>query len=133
MIRSNIKRIIYNSDDKISKVLKTFGLYSHITNNRPFALLINNNNQCIATITDGDIRRYLSKGGKVDDPIIFSGNKKFHYLDKNSTLNKKIREFEKLFSMQSGIYTLPVLNKDNNNGPPYYTRGVLVCLFRVRK
>ena len=48
----------------------------------------------IATITDGDIRRYLSKGGKVDDPIILSGNKKFHYLDKNSTLNKKIREFE---------------------------------------
>jgi D-glycero-alpha-D-manno-heptose-7-phosphate kinase len=112
MIRSNIKRIIYNSDDKISKVLKTFGLYAQITNNRPFALLINKNNQCIATITDGDIRRYLSKGGKVDDPIIFPGNKKFHYLDKNSTLNKKIREFEKLFSMQSGIYTLPVLNKD---------------------
>ena len=54
-----------------------------MTNNRPFALIINNNKQCIATITDGDIRRYLSKGGKVDDPIILSGNKKFHYLDKN--------------------------------------------------
>ena len=112
MIKSNIKKIIYKSDDKISKVLKTFGLYSQITNNRSFALLINKNNQCIATITDGDIRRYLSKGGKLNDPIIRSGNKNFHYLDINSTLNKKIREFEKLFSTQSGIYTLPVLNND---------------------
>ena len=115
MKKLNIKKIIYNSDDKISKVLKTFGLHAQMTNNRPFALIINNNKQCIATITDGDIRRYLSKGGKVDDPIILSGNKKFHYLDKNSTLNKKIREFEKLFNMQSGIYTLPVLNKEKKS------------------
>ena len=41
MIKSNIKKIIYKSDDKISKVLKTFGLYSQITNDRSFVLLIN--------------------------------------------------------------------------------------------
>lgn len=46
-------------------------------------LFIHSNNQLIASITDGDIRRWILKGGKLDDSIKLAANYQPRYLDES--------------------------------------------------
>jgi D-glycero-alpha-D-manno-heptose-7-phosphate kinase len=110
-MKSKINKIKYDKNTTISKVLKSFGIHSALTNNKPFGVIVDKEDKCLSIITDGDIRRYLSKKGRLDDEIYKASNKKFYFINHNDTTNKKIREFEKLFQTNIGILTLPVLNK----------------------
>ena len=48
-------------------------------NNVKTLIVINSQNKVIGTATDGDIRRYLLKGGNVQDSIDNACNKSFNY------------------------------------------------------
>ena len=111
-MNSTLNKIVYNKNAKILEVIKTFGEFTSLTNNRAFGLLVNNKKKCIASFTDGDIRRHLSiKGNKLTDKIYKASNKNFHYLHANCSYNNKIRGFEKLLKKNVGILTLPLIDK----------------------
>jgi D-glycero-alpha-D-manno-heptose-7-phosphate kinase len=110
-MKSKISKIKYDKNILISKVIKSFGVHSALTNNKPFGVIVDEKDKCLGIITDGDIRRYLSKKGRLNDKIYKASNKKFHFINDDDTTNKRIREFEKLFKTNLGILTLPVLNK----------------------
>lgn len=114
-MKSKISKIKYDKNILISKVIKSFGVHSALTNNKPFGVIVDEKDKCLGIITDGDIRRYLSKKGRLNDKIYKASNKKFHFINDDDTTNKRIREFEKLFKTNLGILTLPVLNKKKTN------------------
>ena len=76
-MKSKINKIKYDKNITISKVLKSFGVHSTITNNKPFGVIVDDEDKCLGIITDGDIRRYLSKKGKLNDKIYKASNKNF--------------------------------------------------------
>ena len=69
------------------------------------ALVINEGNKLVGTITDGDIRRALLKGANLNSPIIDHMNKNFKYI---STNQKKSEAFELI--NRFGIRQVPVLD-----------------------
>ena len=71
-------------------------------------VFICDNNKLLASVTDGDIRRYIINNGKLDNIIKGIGNYNPHYLYKNKNINYKNYMEEK------GINSLPILDKNNN-------------------
>ena len=76
-------------------------------NNTLFLIVVNKDNQLLGTITDGDIRRYILKGRRIDDNIEQAMNKKpiFSYSNNEKTYKKK------LLSSPSVFKFLPVVSK----------------------
>ena len=66
------------------------------------------NNQIIGVVTDGDIRRALLRGKKLDSSILKVMKKKFIFL-KNNYSDRKINE---LFN--SDIKIIPIINNKRN-------------------
>jgi D-glycero-alpha-D-manno-heptose-7-phosphate kinase len=113
MIKDNLKKITYLNSTTFENFIKSFGKYSHLTNNKPFCIVVNRKGKCLGTITDGDVRRYLSLGLKTtSDTIERIAKKRFIFLKKTRSLNQTFRKFEGLFSVSKGIFSLPVLSKN---------------------
>lgn len=72
-------------------------------------LVLNKNGQLIGTCTDGDIRKKILNGYKLNNKIIDVYNKKPSFLvEKKYTAHNLKKKFKK-----KGIDILPILNKDN--------------------
>ena len=69
------------------------------------ALVVDDEEKLIGTITDGDIRRGLLKGENIDSKVSEIMNKKFSSVSENDLSNKKIEEIFK-----KGITQIPLLD-----------------------
>ena len=111
MNKKILKKIIYNENKSLNHLLSEFGKYSMYTNSKAFALVVDSKKICVGSVTDGDIRRYLKKGGKKIGLISEVMKKNFIALPEKRTLNLTLRKFESLFSTTKGIYSIPILDK----------------------
>lgn len=71
------------------------------------ALVIEDNRCVLGTVTDGDIRRAILKGIKLEEPIAGIMNKNFTFVNENASL----RFISRLFEIK-GIKQIPILNDD---------------------
>ena len=71
------------------------------------ALVVDDEEKLIGTITDGDIRRGLLKGENIDSKVSEIMNKKFSSVSENDLSNKKIEEIFK-----KGITQIPLLDSE---------------------
>ena len=104
-MNSDNKRYIIDIKSTIFEALET------IDKNSKKCLIVLNNNKVVGTLTDGDIRRTLLKGLKIDHGIDKAMNKNFIYIlddEDEVSRNKKVKEsFGK-----SSDNILPVVKKD---------------------
>ena len=98
----DLSNYIVSENDYILDVLKK------IDKSGKGIVFICDNNKLLASVTDGDIRRYIINNGKLDNIIKGIGNYNPHYLYKNKNINYKNYVEEK------GINSLPILDKNNN-------------------
>lgn len=100
----NIQQHIIHHHDNI---LKAFELLNHLPETLTL-FVVNDNQQMVGTLTDGDIRRAFLKGRTTNDKVVDFIKSTFHYL--NETIDPlEINRIKKL-----GIHLLPVLNKDGS-------------------
>ena len=96
----NYKRYLIKKDLPIKDAMKK------IDSTKPKILFVTENEKLIGALTDGDVRRYLLSGGKVDDPVEKACNKKpkrvAHSLD------------EAISMLDKNFIAIPVLDKDGN-------------------
>lgn len=107
-----IKKISFSEKAIIKSILDSFGKNQHLTGRRGFALILNKKKQCVGTLSDGDVRRYLLKGGSINDSAKLAMNSFFKYIDSLDSRNIVLRKFEKLLKDKKGVYVLPVLQKN---------------------
>ena len=94
------------SDYTLKKALKVLNNLSDNYPDSPLTLLILNENQkLVGTLTDGDIRRKLVSGSKMDDMVSSFMNRKFTFLKKNGLEYHNIADYK-----SKGIRLLPMLN-----------------------
>lgn len=96
----NYKQYLIKKDLPIKDAMKK------IDSTKPKILFVTENEKLIGALTDGDVRRYLLSGGKVDDPVEKACNKKpkrvAHSLD------------EAISMLDKNYIAIPVLDKDGN-------------------
>lgn len=99
---NNIQEHIISKDASVRQALE-------MLNKLPKTLTLfalNEKNQLVGTLTDGDIRRGFINNKTLDDPVNSFLTSNFHYLDHNQIDVKKIKEIK-----AKGIKLLPVLNE----------------------
>jgi dTDP-glucose pyrophosphorylase len=94
--------IINSSSSVIDALIKIDQLTSTLT-----IFIINDNEQVIGTVTDGDIRRGLIKGLSLDSPIFDFAYTDFSYLTEGSDDFSKLKEFR-----QRKLKAVPLLSID---------------------
>ena len=93
---------LINSSDKVRDGLESLNHKKIDT-----LIVINNLKEVIGTTTDGDIRRYLLRGGGIDDDIEKACNKSFNYCYSSSEAANLFKHLE-----NDRILSIPILNKD---------------------
>ena len=96
-------QILVNSN--IRQAMKILNKYGSKT-----IIVINDNNKLIGTLSDGDIRRSVIKGYKLESSIKNIYNKKPIFIYENEIDKKKIR---KIF-LEKKIHLIPVISKKKN-------------------
>ena len=102
MLEKNWKKTLLNKNSNIKKAVQCLEI-----NALRIILVIDKQKKLLGTITDGDLRRGLLKGLKLNSPITNLINKKFFYATKfmsTSYINKM------MYSNQ--IHHMPILDKD---------------------
>lgn len=99
----NFKNIILPEQTSIIETMKIID-----DSAMQFAAIVNDKNQLVGTVTDGDIRRGILKGISLDEPIRAIMNKQPIFFMETETLTsyKKFMQFHKLNQ-------LPVVNKNH--------------------
>lgn len=96
----NYKQYLIRKDLPIKDAMKK------IDSTKPKILFVTENEKLIGALTDGDVRRYLLSGGKVDDPVEKACNKK---------PKRVARSLDEAISMlDKNFIAIPVLDKDGN-------------------
>ena len=95
-----INKYIIKETDTLKNALKKIDL-----NHKGFILGANEKNQVVGLATDGDIRRYLLKGGNLNNPLKKCMNKNFFYETAGSSRENILKRFDDEISF------LPLLNK----------------------
>jgi dTDP-glucose pyrophosphorylase len=72
-----------------------------------FTLFVFCENKILGTLTDGDIRRGLLSGFKLEKEVSAVMNERFYYLEQNTFLTSKIDEIKQL-----GIKLIPILDEN---------------------
>ncbi len=98
----DLNNYIVSENEPILDVLKK------IDKNGKGIVFICDNNKLLASVTDGDIRRYIINNGNLDNTIKNIGNYKPHYIYEHKNINYKN------YMEENGITSLPVLDKNNN-------------------
>ena len=93
---------LINSSDKVREGLESLNQKKVDT-----LIVLNNFKKVIGTVTDGDIRRYLLKGGTLDDNLEKACNKSFNYCYSSSQAANLFRNLK-----NDKILSIPILNKD---------------------
>lgn len=96
---------ICNHDDKIYDAMLEIE-----SNNNGVVFLNNEKSQLIASLSDGDIRRWIIKGGQLSINSIEIANKSFQYIfyTTQADLQKKLEEIYIRYS----IHVIPILDND---------------------
>ncbi len=96
---------ICNHDDKIYDAMLEIE-----SNNNGVVFLNNEKSQLIASLSDGDIRRWLIKGGQLSINSIEIANKSFQYIfyTTQADLQKKLEEIY----IRYCIHVIPILDND---------------------
>ena len=71
-------------------------------------VFICDNNKLLASVTDGDIRRYIIKNANIDDTIKKIGNYNPHYVFEKDKINYK------KYMEEKGVTSLPILDENKN-------------------
>tara|TARA_Y100001968_G_scaffold288903_1_gene291520 strand:+ start:7460 stop:8509 length:1050 start_codon:yes stop_codon:yes gene_type:complete len=102
-VEEAFKRLLIRPEMSIYNALQ-------VINNNEFqlALVTNGNNSLLGTITDGDIRRAILRGHKIEDSVEKIMNKKYHFIRTDQSR-------EKAFELMrvAGVNQIPVLDKDS--------------------
>ena len=104
MKKQILSKITYSSKAEIKTILQGFEKTAIYTEQKGFAIIVNEKKQCIAVITDGDIRSHLINGGSVKDKVSKAMNKEFKYALNSETSHQMLRYFD------DDVSNLPVLN-----------------------
>jgi D-glycero-alpha-D-manno-heptose-7-phosphate kinase len=104
----NLSKIIYSDQTKIRLILEGYEHTASLTDQKGFALIVNKKNQCIATLSEGDIRIFLVNGGSLDSKVSKVMNRKFIFGTPNETPHQILRYFD------GHILNLPILDKNLN-------------------
>lgn len=103
---SDFSKYIIKEDASVKEALIALNKLSSDT----LTLFIIDKDECIiGSLTDGDIRRKLIEGYKLEDNVKLIANRNFIFVRENELHVEKIKTFK-----SGGIYLLPVLNKENN-------------------
>jgi dTDP-glucose pyrophosphorylase len=102
----NYRTNIIQEDCSIEEALRKLNEISDIFPDHPLTLLILNKRQkLVGTLTDGDVRRTLVAGSKLDDRISSCMNKDFVSLKKNGIEYHNISKYK-----EKGVKLLPIQN-----------------------
>jgi len=104
MYFNKLNKIKFRKNTLIKKVLQSFNETAVLTEMKGFGIIIDSNDRCIGVITEGDIRRFLIKGGSVYDTINKSINYNFIVIKNNYTYHNILRSFN------NKIASLPIVN-----------------------
>lgn len=99
-----LSQIMLNENLTVKDTLKIFNKFSPHTDGKGYGLIINNKNECIGVLTDGDIRRSLLVDGNLKRKISEIKKKKFHFLRQDYQELDLINYFEKYSS------PIPIIN-----------------------
>lgn len=100
-----IDKYIINHDSKIIEALAKINDFS--IGQALVLFVLNEDNQIIGSLTDGDIRRALLAGININEKVEVAMNKKFHYI-KNLYDLKKIKKMK-----EEDLKIIPYITKDN--------------------
>jgi dTDP-glucose pyrophosphorylase len=89
-----------------ASIIEAMKMINNLSGGALTLFVVNQNNQMVGTLTDGDIRRGLINGFALDDKISNITLKSFNYIDGNPD-PKKIKEIKNL-----GIRLLPTLDEN---------------------
>lgn len=100
-----LKGFICNHDDKIYDAMLEIE-----SNSKGIVFLNNSENQLIASLSDGDIRRWIIKGGELGINSVEIANKSVQYIfeTKEDILIKKLEEIH----LNLGINVIPITDSD---------------------
>ena len=84
------------------------------------ALVVNENNELVGTITDGDIRRALLKGNSINESIESTYFKNFKFVTEEHS-KKKAKEY----MLKNNIRQVPVIDKDKKLTDLYFLDDIL--------
>tara|TARA_Y100000590_G_scaffold183807_1_gene209395 strand:- start:5322 stop:6713 length:1392 start_codon:yes stop_codon:yes gene_type:complete len=101
-----LDRIIFNENTSLKDVLKRFNETAVHTEKKGFGIIINNEKECIAVVSDGDIRSKILQGISIEEPIKSVANYNFVYVFENDDYHNILRQFDK------DVSNLPLLNKN---------------------
>lgn len=107
MNTSILPEITFQNILPIKEVLSRFNKTAVKTDQRGFGIIVDKAGRCVGVVTDGDIRRAISAGSSLDDPIEDAMNKSFRYVGPNDTSHTIIRLFDQ------HVFNIPVLDKGN--------------------
>ena len=107
MKKELIKKITFNKDTKIERILSIFNETAKYTDQKGFGVIIDSKNKCIGVVTDGDIRNYLSKGGNQNKKVSTIMKKDFIFGNKNNSYHILLKLFD------NDILHLPILDLNN--------------------
>lgn len=101
----DLNSIIFTEHTLAHDILIGMNKTAHHTENKGFAIIVNEKNACVGVVTDGDLRNYLSQNSDLYIPISEILNKNFVYAHPDEETNTILRKFEK------NILNLPILDK----------------------
>ena len=94
MIFEQLHRIIFNQNKPISEVISCFNETAVFTDGKGFGIVINADGIAIGVITDGDIRRKLMEGVRLEEPISNAMKRDFIYAKTDYTTHQILRLFD---------------------------------------
>lgn len=100
-----LKKIQFHQKQSLREVMGCFEETAQYTNGRGFGVVINERQECIGVVTDGDIRRCLLKGELIDAPIEKAMNREFAFARPGYTPHQILRIFD------NRIKNIPVIDE----------------------
>ena len=104
MTFKHLKKIIFHKSDSLKTVLEGLNKTAQYTEEKGFAIVVDDEGKCIGVVSDGDIRRKLVKEVSLEDQVLLVINKNYNYVTLGDNPHKILRQFDKNTS------NLPVLN-----------------------
>ena len=112
MFKLNSNFLIFKKKTKLKSVLARTKKFI-FKNNRPIFFVVDNQNKCVGTVTDGDIRRYIENNTNLSTQIYNIARKDFVYVYSDDPENKILRAFEQLTNKRGKYLAIPVLKKNH--------------------
>ena len=101
----NLSKLIVGKENTIINVIQKFNKFARLTEGKGFCLIINEKNQCVGVVTDGDIRRALQNGLPMDTKIDRIMNLNYVWVSENAKRYNIIKKFD------NRVPIIPVLNR----------------------